>query len=105
MEITQKERSENIYGVCERKKINGKKYQSSNYAKGKRQRQKRFWQVVKGNRHMKIKIEWQGASQTLSGFIGLYKICANFGFHKFIQKLHEFYVMVNMNDIYTYSIF
>jgi hypothetical protein len=54
---------------------------------------------------MKIKIEWQGASQTLSGFIGLYKICANFGFHKFIQKLHEFYVMVNMNDIYTYSIF
>jgi hypothetical protein len=25
-------------------------------------------------------------------------------FHRFVQKSHEFYVMVNMNDIHTYSI-
>jgi hypothetical protein len=38
-------------------------------------------------------------------FIGLYKFCVKFNFHKFIQKLHEFCVIVNMNDICTYSIF
>jgi len=41
----------------------------------------------------------------LQGFIGLYKFRAKSHFHKFVQKLHEFHVMVNMNDIYTYFIF
>lgn len=40
----------------------------------------------------------------LQAFIGLYKIRAKFDFHKFVQKSHEFCVMVNMNDICTYSI-
>jgi len=40
----------------------------------------------------------------LLGFISLYKFCAKFIFHMFIQKLHEFYVIVNMNDICMYSI-
>jgi hypothetical protein len=41
----------------------------------------------------------------LPNFIGLYKFCLKYDFHKFLQKLHEFYVMVNMNNICTYSIF
>jgi hypothetical protein len=40
----------------------------------------------------------------LLGFIGSYNFRAKFGFHKFIQKLHEFHAMVNMNDICVYSI-
>ncbi len=40
----------------------------------------------------------------LLGFINSYKLCAKFDFHKFVQKLHELCVMVNMNDIRTYSI-
>jgi hypothetical protein len=35
----------------------------------------------------------------LLGFIVSYKFYANFDFHWFIQKLHEFHTMVNMNDI------
>jgi hypothetical protein len=38
-------------------------------------------------------------------FISSYKFHAKSNFHRFLQKSHEFYVMVNMNDIYTYSIF
>ncbi len=30
----------------------------------------------------------------LPSFIGLYKLCAKFNFHRFVQKLHEFFVMV-----------
>jgi hypothetical protein len=36
-------------------------------------------------------------------FIGLYKFCVKLGFHKFVQKLHEFYVVVNIKDICMYS--
>jgi hypothetical protein len=36
--------------------------------------------------------------------IGSYKFHAKSSFYRFVQKLHEFQVMVNMNDIYTYSI-
>jgi hypothetical protein len=39
------------------------------------------------------------------GFIGLYKLCAKSNFHNFMQKLNEFHAMVNMNDIFIYSIF
>jgi hypothetical protein len=42
--------------------------------------------------------------KNLQSFIGLYKFCAKSDFHEFIQKLHEFHVMVNTNDIFTYSI-
>jgi len=38
-------------------------------------------------------------------FIGSCKFCVKSDFHKYIQKLHEFHVMVNMNNIYMYSIF
>jgi hypothetical protein len=38
----------------------------------------------------------------LSSFIGLYKFCAKFDFHRFIQESCEFHVMVNINDICTY---
>jgi hypothetical protein len=41
----------------------------------------------------------------LLNFIGSYKFCVKFSFHKFVQKSHEFCIMVNMNDICTYSIF
>jgi hypothetical protein len=34
-------------------------------------------------------------------FIGLYKFCVKFNFHKFIQQSYEFHVMVNMKDICT----
>jgi hypothetical protein len=37
-------------------------------------------------------------------FIGLYKFCAKFDFHRFIQKSHEFHVMLNMNDVYMYLV-
>jgi len=40
----------------------------------------------------------------LQGFIGPYKFYAKFDFHKFVQKSHEFCVMVNVNDICMYSI-
>ncbi len=40
-----------------------------------------------------------------SKLLGLYKFCAKFGFHRFVQKLHELCVMDNMNDICTYSLF
>jgi Fe-S oxidoreductase len=40
----------------------------------------------------------------LLGFISLYKFCVKSNLHRFIQKSHEFHVMVNMNDICTYSI-
>jgi hypothetical protein len=40
----------------------------------------------------------------LQGFIGLYKIRAKIDFHKFVQKSHEFCVMVNFNGISTYLI-
>jgi hypothetical protein len=45
-----------------------------------------------------------GSFTNLSSFIGLYKFYAKFDFHGSVQKLHEFHVMVNMNDIRTYSI-
>jgi hypothetical protein len=41
----------------------------------------------------------------LLSFIGFYKFHAKSSFHRFIQKLHKFYVVINMNDIHTYSIF
>jgi len=41
----------------------------------------------------------------LLGFVGSYKFCVKFDFHRFIQKLHEFSVMVDMNDICMSSIF
>ncbi len=37
-------------------------------------------------------------------FISSYKFCTKVGFHKFVQKLYEFCVMVNMNNMFTYSI-
>ncbi len=37
-------------------------------------------------------------------FTSSYKFCAKSCFQRFVQKLHEFCVMVNMNDIYMYSI-
>jgi hypothetical protein len=40
----------------------------------------------------------------LQSFIGLYKFHAKSDFHELIQKLHEFHVMVNTNDIFMYSI-
>jgi len=40
----------------------------------------------------------------LLSFIGLYKFCAKFGIHRFRQQLHEFCVMVNMNDISMYLV-
>ncbi len=40
----------------------------------------------------------------LSSFIGFHKFCAKFDFHRFLQESHEFHVMVNINDICTYSI-
>jgi hypothetical protein len=39
------------------------------------------------------------------GFIGLYKFHAKSNFSYVHTKIHEFRVMVNMNDICTYSIF
>ncbi len=41
----------------------------------------------------------------LPSFISSYKFYVKFNFHKYIQKLYEFHVMVNMNNIYMYSIF
>ncbi len=41
----------------------------------------------------------------LLDFIGSYKFYAKSGFRRFVQKLHEFHVMVNMNDVCMYSIF
>jgi hypothetical protein len=41
----------------------------------------------------------------LLDFIGSYKFYAKSGFRRFIQKLHEFHVMVNMNDVCMYLIF
>jgi hypothetical protein len=41
----------------------------------------------------------------LSGFISLYKFCMKSNFHMFVQKSYEYHVMVNMNDMYIYSIF
>jgi hypothetical protein len=41
----------------------------------------------------------------LLGFIGSSNFCVKFSFFKFVQKSHKFHVMVNMNDICTYSIF
>ncbi len=38
------------------------------------------------------------------GFIGSYKFHAKFGLHRFLQKSHEFHVIGNMNNIYTYWI-
>ncbi len=38
-------------------------------------------------------------------FIGLYKFRAKFHFHRFVQTLHEFRAMANMNYMCTYSIF
>jgi hypothetical protein len=40
----------------------------------------------------------------LLNFIGLYRFYVKSDFHRFIQKSHEFDVMVNLNDICTYSI-
>jgi multisubunit Na+/H+ antiporter MnhF subunit len=40
----------------------------------------------------------------LLGFIGSYNFYVKFNFHRFIQKSHEFYAMVNMNKICTCSI-
>ncbi len=41
----------------------------------------------------------------LPSFISMtYKFCAIFGFHRFIEKSHEFHAMVNMNDVFTYLI-
>ncbi len=40
----------------------------------------------------------------LPRFINLYKFHVKFGFYKFVQKTHKFCVMVNINDICTYSI-
>jgi hypothetical protein len=41
----------------------------------------------------------------LSSFIGSYKFRMKFRFHIFIQKSYEYHDMINMNDIYIYSIF
>ncbi len=35
----------------------------------------------------------------LPSFIGSYKFHTKFNFHRFAQKLHEFHIMINMNDI------
>ncbi len=37
-------------------------------------------------------------------FITSYTFHAKSGFHRFVQKSHEFFVKVNMNDICTYSV-
>ncbi len=39
----------------------------------------------------------------LPGFIGLCKFCPKSGFHNFLQKSHEFHVIMNVNDICIYS--
>ncbi len=41
----------------------------------------------------------------LLGFMSSYKFCVKSGFLKFIQKSYELHVMVNMNNIFKYSIF
>jgi hypothetical protein len=38
-------------------------------------------------------------------FISFYKFHVKSNFHRFIQKLYEFRVVVNMNDICMYSIY
>jgi len=35
----------------------------------------------------------------LLDFIGFYKFRVKSSFHKFVQRLHEFCVMISMNDI------
>jgi len=40
----------------------------------------------------------------LPSFIDSYKFCVKPNFHRFVQKSYELCVMVNMNDICTYSI-
>jgi hypothetical protein len=47
---------------------------------------------------------WDSYITNLLGFVGLYKFRVKYNFYIFIQKLHEFHVMVNMNDICTYVI-
>jgi len=37
--------------------------------------------------------------------IGLYNFYEKSNIHRFVQKPHEFHVMVNMNNICIYSIF
>ncbi len=38
----------------------------------------------------------------LPNFTSSNKFCAKSNFHMFVQKSHEFYVMVNMNDICSF---
>jgi hypothetical protein len=65
-----------------------------------------------------IKIETKGSFKTyiyiqhcitnLLGFIGLYKFCVKFGFHRFVPKSYEFHVIVDIDDIddiFMYSIY
>ncbi len=40
----------------------------------------------------------------LLDFICFYKFCVKSNFHQFVQKLHEFCVIINMNDIIMCSI-
>jgi hypothetical protein len=40
----------------------------------------------------------------LLNFIGLYKFCVKYVFHRFEWQLHELCVMINMNDICMYSV-
>ncbi len=59
-----------------------------------------------------IKIETKGSFfkivehwiTNLLGFIRFYKFYVKSSFHRFEPKSHEFHVMVNINDICTYSI-
>jgi hypothetical protein len=41
----------------------------------------------------------------LQCFIGSYKFCAKFSFDRFIQKSHEFHVVINMNKLCMYWIY
>jgi hypothetical protein len=54
-----------------------------------------------------IMLNWNGKGHcitNLPGFIGSYKLCVKFDFHRFVQKSYEFHAIVNINNIFTYSI-
>jgi hypothetical protein len=33
---------------------------------------------------------------------GLYKLCGKYDLHRFVQKLQEFHVMINMNNLFVH---
>jgi hypothetical protein len=41
----------------------------------------------------------------ISSLLGLYKFCTKFNFHRFVRISHEFYLVVNMNNTFIYSIY